>query len=194
MATANLFIRFVVPGVAQPRGSKTIGRNKAGQTWIRDDNPDSAKWMKVVATAAKQCMRAANKTPSAKPLVLFVTIYRHRPAGDFGTGRNADLLKPGARQYPTTKPDLTKCIRGIEDAMNEVVWMDDSQVVEQRTKKRYVESESWETWAASEIKAGRVPCARPKDWGRPRVEIAVYELPVSVAGQRPVKERQGVLV
>lgn len=132
---AKLLVRFTVPGRAEPRGSKTIGRAKNGRTFIRDDNPHSKAWMQRVAKAGRQAMGKTKATDL--PCVLVVTIYRPRPKGHFGT--RGLLLSAAA--YPATKPDLTKCIRGIEDALNDVVWTDDSRVVEQRTKKRFGDRE-----------------------------------------------------
>lgn len=156
MATARLFLKFVVAGVAQPRGSKTPIRNGKGEViGMRDDNPKSGPWMKIVARAASAAMFSARKRPTGKPVLLAVTVYRERPAGHFGTGKNAKMVKPGAPAYPATKPDMTKLVRGIEDALNEIVWTDDAIVVDQRNSKRF----------------GAVP----------RVEIGVYELPATVA-------------
>jgi Holliday junction resolvase RusA-like endonuclease len=42
--------------------------------------------------------------------------------------------------YPTTKPDLDNCIKSVFDAMNGVVYKDDSQVVTSVVKKRYREA------------------------------------------------------
>ena len=39
--------------------------------------------------------------------------------------------------YPTSKPDLDNCIKGIFDACNEIVWRDDKQVVDLSVRKRY---------------------------------------------------------
>lgn len=153
--TAKLFLKFVVAGVAQPRGSKTVGTAKDGRVFIRDDNPKSRDWMKTVSRTAAAAMFQASKRPTGKPVLLAVTVYRERPAWHFGTGKNAKMVKPGAPAYPATKPDTTKLVRGIEDALNEIVWTDDAIVVEQRNSKR---------------------------WGAvPRVEIGVYELPATVA-------------
>jgi len=132
---ARLLVRFTVSGRAEPRGSKTIGKAKNGRTFIRDDNPHSKAWMQRVAKAGRQAMGSTEATDS--PVVLVITIFRPRPKGHFGT--RGLLLSAAA--YPATKPDLTKCVRGIEDALNDVVWTDDSRVVEQRTKKRFGDRE-----------------------------------------------------
>lgn len=134
---ARLLVRFSVTGRAEPRGSKTIGRTKSGMSFIRDDNPRSKDWMRTVANAAKVAMAERDAEVTDAPCVLVVTIFRPRPAGHW----NKSGLSQSADAFPSTKPDLTKCVRGIEDALNEIVWTDDSRVVEQRTKKRFGEHE-----------------------------------------------------
>jgi Holliday junction resolvase RusA-like endonuclease len=75
------------------------------------------------------------------PLGLAATFTLRRPKGHFGTGRNARKLKPSAACWPVVKPDATKLLRAIEDALTGVVWTDDAQVVEQLATKRYGEPE-----------------------------------------------------
>lgn len=45
------------------------------------------------------------------------------------------------REYPIVKPDLDNYIKAVFDAMNGVVWHDDSQVVEVVARKEYAESD-----------------------------------------------------
>ena len=52
--------------------------------------------------------------------------------------------------YPLTKPDSSNILKGIEDAMNDIVFVDDSQIVNLSVTKRYSD--------------------------KPRVEIRVYEV------------------
>lgn len=193
-ASVKLLVSFVVPGVGQSRGSKSIGTRKDGTKFVRDSNPKSKPWMRVVEKAARVAMQAAGKQPTAKPVKLVVTVYRERPKGHFGTGRNAAVLHQRAAAFPQTYPDITKVVRGIEDAMNEVVWVDDAQVTDQDNRKRFVEHETWEAYAAKEIAAGRVPKPHHDLWGKPRVVISVYELPATVADAYPQEKTQGVLV
>jgi Holliday junction resolvase RusA-like endonuclease len=39
--------------------------------------------------------------------------------------------------FPTSKPDLDNCIKGIFDACNDIVWRDDRQAVSLAVEKRY---------------------------------------------------------
>ncbi|MDR1662523.1 MAG: RusA family crossover junction endodeoxyribonuclease [Azoarcus sp.] len=40
---------------------------------------------------------------------------------------------------PVVKPDCSNVLKGIEDAMNGVVWVDDRQAVDVRVSKSYAE-------------------------------------------------------
>ncbi len=48
-------------------------------------------------------------------------------------------VKPSKRPHLTTKPDLSKLVRGAEDALTGVLFRDDSQVVTLVASKRYVD-------------------------------------------------------
>jgi len=69
---------------------------------------------------------------------LTLIFTKARPKGHYGTGRNAGILKDWALDLmPTGKPDVLKLGRAIEDAMNGVVYLDDSQIVEEHLSKVY---------------------------------------------------------
>ncbi len=129
---------FTVIGKPQPAGSKRGFVNpKNGRVIITDDAKKSRPWKQEVAGEARAQMGGV---PFAGPVVLTLTFFVRRPKGHFGTGRNAAVLKPSAPAYPTTRPDLTKYIRAVEDAMSDAnVWGDDAQVVDQHAYKRYCE-------------------------------------------------------
>jgi len=131
---------FEVLGHALPAGSKRhIGGGR-----VIDANPDSAGWKHEVALAARAAMMRENGDEPVLlegALGLALEFYRPRPAGHFGSGRNAGALKPSAPAFPTTRPDASKLTRGVEDAMTGTVWRDDAQVVEQLVTKRYGEPE-----------------------------------------------------
>lgn len=127
-------VSFNVVGHPEPGGSKRAFSNrKTGKAWVTDDNPKAKPWQATVASAAYDAMHAGDTALLEGPLGLSVIFTRCRPKGHFGTRG----LRPSAPEWPTTKPDCTKLLRAVEDALTGVVWRDDAQVVEQSVTKRY---------------------------------------------------------
>jgi len=129
-------VDFDVSGVPATAGSKrAFLSRKTGKPFITDDCTRGKEWRATVrATAAHEL--PVPHTLSG-PLVLQITFRLRRPKAHYGTGRNAGRLKQSAPVRPTTKPDTTKLLRSVEDALTHVVWRDDAQVVGQVTAKVY---------------------------------------------------------
>lgn len=128
-------ISFTVPGRAQPGGSKRAFV-RGGHAVISDANPNVHAWRERVALAAAQAARAAKLLDC--PLELDVAVEFQRPAGHRNS--RGELNKKGRETpYPASKPDTTKLVRAIEDALNGVVWTDDSRVVKQTASKSWGE-------------------------------------------------------
>jgi Holliday junction resolvase RusA-like endonuclease len=128
-------VTFTVPGVAAPAGSKRgFVNRRSGRVIITDDSKRSKPWQARVADAAIDLELAELL---AGPLMLRLTFHLPRPAGHFGTGRNAGTVRPSAPEYPTVKPDVTKLVRAVEDALTGLIWRDDAQVVDQQASKLY---------------------------------------------------------
>ena len=51
--------------------------------------------------------------------------------------RKDGTLKPSAPKHPIVKPDTTKLMRALEDALTGICWRDDTQVVIQTAHKAY---------------------------------------------------------
>lgn len=61
-----------------------------------------------------------------------------RPKSHFGTGRNADRLKPNVPDWHGKKPDADNLAKAVMDAMSAAgVWQDDAQVSDLRVTKQY---------------------------------------------------------
>lgn len=124
-------LSFVVHGKAEPAGSKTAGISKGGRRYVRDSNPASKEWKRLVAQVAGEAM--AGRELLEGPLSLSVDFFRPRPKGHFGKRG----LLPSAPVFPTTAPDTTKLLRAVEDACQGVVFRNDSQIVSQTARKHY---------------------------------------------------------
>ena len=137
-------IRFTVYGTPAPAGSKRGFYNaKAKRVIVTDDSKRSRPWKAQVADAAVEAMLHpddGSRTLVCRPLLegplaVVFTFYVTRPKGHYG----ARGLKPSAPDYPTVKPDVLKLARAVEDALSQVVYRDDSQIVTERLQKRYGE-------------------------------------------------------
>lgn len=134
--TASAVVRFTVVGLPQPAGSKRAFpfKKKSGGLGVAvsDANPKAKSWQHAVASA---CPTVGELLTG--PLQLTVWFFMPRPQGHYRTGARAAELKESAPSRHTTRPDATKLLRGVEDALSGVLWRDDSQVVQQTVFKDY---------------------------------------------------------
>lgn len=104
---------------------------------VTDDNPKLKKWQRHVERSAQRAMDG--RPLITGPVRATFVFYVPRPLNHFGTGKNADKLKASARRHPEVKPDALKLARGVEDALTDVVYVDDAQIVTETILKRYGE-------------------------------------------------------
>jgi Holliday junction resolvase RusA-like endonuclease len=129
-------VRFTVLGKPQPAGSKKGFKHPiTGRVIITDDNSKAGPWKQQVGWAAAG--QVAELWTGA--LELTVVFHIARPKGHYRSGKNAHLLRDSAPRYPVVKPDATKLLRAVEDALTGVLWRDDAQIVDQHVWKRYVD-------------------------------------------------------
>ena len=70
------------------------------------------------------------------PIALFVNVYRPIPKG---MSKKRSLLAEQGKLRPTKKPDVDNYLKAIKDALKNVIWKDDSQVVRVVIDKYYSE-------------------------------------------------------
>lgn len=128
---------FFAGGIPAPKGSLRHFRPKGCDFDVTvNDNKRTKSWQDTVATAAREVWGGAAPVNTA---VRISCLFRFpRPAGHFGSGRNAGLVKPSAPSLHTVKPDLDKLCRAVGDALKGVVYVDDSRVCGGVNMKRYV--------------------------------------------------------
>jgi Holliday junction resolvase RusA-like endonuclease len=135
-----MIIKFDVAGKPVPRGSKRAFpvRRKDGSLGIAVSDTTGERgrmWMAMVQEAARSAL-PANWVPHAGPIWLFVVFRLRRPKAHYTT---KGAVKSSAPAHPTVKPDLTKLLRAVEDALTGVVWRDDSQIINQAISKEYAD-------------------------------------------------------
>jgi Holliday junction resolvase RusA-like endonuclease len=118
----------------RPRFSSLHGMPRA----ITPKNTRTAE--QFIAEYARARMKAMGKVPFSGALKVDIGFFLRRP-------------KSVKRAMPTTKSDLDNYFKLASDALNGIVWDDDSQIVELIARKAYCE-----------------------DWDSPSIFIEVHEL------------------
>jgi len=111
----------------RPRFSTVHGQARAY------DPIESRRYKQFVRTMAAQ---HAPEKPSTSPICLRLDVYRPIPKSFSNKKRTAaenGLIRP------TTKPDGSNYLKLVEDALNGLMWVDDSQIVDDRVLKWYSE-------------------------------------------------------
>lgn len=123
-----------VRGLPRPQGSMRLHTLPGGGTAAR--YPAAVyQWRAQVQQAVAQL----ETEPFPEAVELRLGFDLPRPAGHYGTGRNAQAIRPAAPDHPTHMPDLDKLVRCVADAITDAgLWKDDAQVVSLKAAKRYV--------------------------------------------------------
>jgi Holliday junction resolvase RusA-like endonuclease len=119
-------LAFRVYGVAQPKGNMKAFRNTGVLT---DANRNLKGWQTLVASAASSELHRlapSDRAMLAGAVALSVAFYLPRPSS----------LKASIRAN-IRRPDIDKCVRAIQDALERVVYFDDAQIVNLVAAKRY---------------------------------------------------------
>jgi len=82
-------------------------------------------------------MKYSPSKPFPGPLRMFLEFYFPRPKNHYRTGKYSDQIKPNAPHIHTSMPDIDNLSKFILDAMNEIFYEDDRQVVELNSHKEY---------------------------------------------------------
>lgn len=116
-------VSFFVPGIPRPQGSKRhVGRGIMIESskYVKD-------WRSLVSLAAKAAMGDA--VPMDGPIEMIVSFYFPRP--------KSHSRKRRLSTWHTSKPDASKVLRAVEDAMTGIVFGDDSQLCAINVTKFY---------------------------------------------------------
>lgn len=133
----NNGIKFTVYGKPVPQQRPRFRR--MGSFVHTYDPADCVSWKERVAWYAVQ-QKAKLLSGALEMQVMF---FLPRPKS-----------LPKKVKYPVKKPDLKNLLAGVEDALEDICYKNDSQIINERMRKRYVE---------------------PGE--QPRTEIEIFEIP-----------------
>lgn len=119
-----------IPGVPVGKGRPRFARRGA---FVQTYSPEKTQnYEAVVRMAAMDAMQG--RPPLDVPLRVNLDIVMPVPASFSRKKRDAALADD---IRPTTKPDVDNVMKGVLDAMNSIVWVDDKQIVSGTFEKRY---------------------------------------------------------
>uniref|UniRef100_A0A6M3JI82 Putative endodeoxyribonuclease n=1 Tax=viral metagenome TaxID=1070528 RepID=A0A6M3JI82_9ZZZZ len=132
-----MHLSFFVPGTPRPKGSKRgfVIRRKNGThgvAMVESSGDNLTTWIRLVRAAAQEARFQAQawRAISTGPVRLGLRFWFRRPKSHYGSGRNANTLKPTAPMKHTIRPDFDKLDRAIGDALQGILWQDDAQIYE----------------------------------------------------------------
>ena len=128
-------IEFFVPGQPKTAGSKRAFM-RPGMKFpvIVDDCKKGKDWRGDVKRFASESFNGSELLTG--PLSVSLTFIMPRPKHHH---RANGQLKETAPLLHTSKPDVLKMARAVEDALTGVVWKDDAQIATEVLTKRYGE-------------------------------------------------------
>lgn len=118
-------ITLEVLGDPAPQGSKRVFNGRV----VEAAGEKLKRWRKAIALA---CQEYAGQNIILGPVRLEVAFYMPRP----------QTVKISKRPLPIVPPDLDKLLRAVGDGIgqSEVIWGDDSQIVEIYGAKYYADN------------------------------------------------------
>lgn len=126
-------IRFVVPGTVVGKGRPRFAKRGG---FMQAYTPEAtANYENLVKLKAEEAMRG--RAPIEGAVGVHIAIWVVPPASWSQKKRREALA---GLIWPTSKPDMDNSVKGIFDAMNEIVWRDDKQVCHADVWKRYAET------------------------------------------------------
>lgn len=123
-------------GKGRPRVQIVTPRNGPAFAHFYPD-PETAEYEKALKIMARAAIRA--RPPLDGPLV--VNVIASVPVPKSWTVKKRDAALAGIVR-PTSRPDADNYLKIACDALNEIVWNDDAQVVDKRVTKIYSEKPS----------------------------------------------------
>lgn len=124
-------VDIVIPGAPTPKGRPRFSR-RSGRTYTPSKTAQAEDTL--AGRALVELAPVRERLPLAGPLRL-VAVFT-LPVAPSWPKKKQEAARTGALQ-PTGKPDVDNLVKLATDALNGVVWVDDSQLVEVVARKVY---------------------------------------------------------
>ena len=134
VASGTPFLVMELPGEPKAKGRhrSRIGWQDGKPIVMQYPDPETVKYEAMLGKLAKALMRG--RKPSPHPVCVVVHVFRSIPKS-WSLRDRADAR--AGRAVPASKPDADNYLKAVGDALNEIVWEDDDQIVDARCIKRY---------------------------------------------------------
>lgn len=125
------YIEFIVPGipVSQPRQRTTVRFGKDGKAFAQNYTPKNDPVNAFKAACQLSASQVYSGPPLHGPLMLDLTFVLPRPQNMVWKTR------PMPRVWHDKKPDRDNLQKSVMDALNKMVWADDSQICDGQVRK-----------------------------------------------------------
>lgn len=125
-----MIYRFEVPGLPIAKSRPRFNR-KTGRTWTP---PKTVNYESLVSLAYKEVY--PDVIPAGEPIRLTVIAYFPIPKS---TSKKRLALMLSNLIHHTKRPDIDNVLKSVQDGLNKVAFMDDSQIWSLCAEKRYSE-------------------------------------------------------
>ena len=122
------WVTFFVAGVPRPQGSKRVipGRNGARPILV-EASKGLKDWRGDVRRTASDAWEGRDLLEG--PVLLTATFYFQRPKSHHLGNDPSRAVRPAAPRHKTGPPDGSKLQRAVEDALEGIVYSNDSRIV-----------------------------------------------------------------
>ena len=125
-------VSFTIPGEAVPKARPRVFKRKGKSTAVTPEK--TVKYENLVKWAAHQAMQKAGAVMFLGPLQASIDISLPIPSS--WSSKRQEMAIAG-QIAPTKRPDIDNLVKALFDAMNGIVFRDDSQVVFAVVRKLY---------------------------------------------------------
>lgn len=133
MERESATVAFVIPGTPVGKGRPKFARR--GNFTVAYTPEKTASYENLVKVKAEEAMKGRPAIDGAVAVTIWLWVT---PPASWSQKKQRQALSHEI--LPTSKPDVDNVIKGIFDAMNEIVWKDDKQAVDVSIRKRYSET------------------------------------------------------